>query len=590
MPIHVLPPDVAAKIAAGEVVERPASVVKELVENAIDAGARSVRIEARDGGRRLIRVSDDGSGIPADEVPTAFARHATSKLTCVEDLERITTLGFRGEALASIAAVSRLTLVSRPATQPAGTEIRFEGGQQMALRPRGAPTGTTVTVENLFYNVPARLKFLKAPATEAGHIHRVVTNYALAYPELRLHLIIDQRVVLQTSGDGDLLGVLVEVLGLETARQMVEIRYQKSEGSPQTPAVNVTGYVGVPSLHRAQRDRLTFFVNRRWVQDRALGAAVTQAYHTFLPVGRHPIAVINVSLDPADVDVNVHPTKSEVKFRNQHQVFTAVQKAVRSTLMGNLPVPHIGGTFQPGPAHEAGTAQSEAERWRHLVAGRGHGATQLGFEAQRTLPDDGLKSFRPDTEGLPLLRVVGQVAQTYIVAEGPDGLYLVDQHAAHERVLYEQMQASRATAQFATQQLLEPATLELSPAQAAVLEAEAETLAQIGFDIEPFGGTTYRLRAIPGILLQTDPARAVADILSELAEGAVPLSRESDERLIVTVCKRAAIKAGQTLSMQEMQDLIHNLERCSAPRTCPHGRPTMLHLSAAQLAREFGRL
>jgi DNA mismatch repair protein MutL len=591
MSIHVLPPEVAAKIAAGEVVERPASVVKELVENAIDAGARTIRVEAREGGRHLIRVSDDGNGIPADEVPVAFARHATSKLSCVEDLERITTLGFRGEALASIAAVSRLSLISRPDSHPAGAEIRFEGGEQVSLGPKGAPTGTTVTVENLFYNVPARLKFLKAPATEGGHIHRVVVNYALAYPELRFHLTLDQRVAFQTSGDGELHSVLVEVMGLEIARQMVEISSQPPAGGPQPPAaISVSGYVGIPSLHRAQRDRLMFFVNRRWVSDRSLGAAVTQAYHTFLPVGRYPVAVINVMLDPADVDVNVHPTKSEVKFRDQRQVFSVVQKSVRSTVVSAAPVPRIGTGFGSSPAHDSAIAPEEAERWRRLAPGGGRSATQLGFEAQRTLPDDEATSFRPAAGGLPLLRVIGQVAQTYVVAEGPDGLYLVDQHAAHERVLYERMQADRVGAKVASQQLLEPVTVELTPAQAAILEAEAETLTEIGFDIEPFGGATYRLRAVPEILLKTDPAMALADILGELAEGAVPLSRQSDERLIVTVCKRAAVKAGQTLSMQEMQDLIHKLERCSAPRTCPHGRPTMIHLSAAQLAREFGRV
>jgi len=596
--IHVLPPEVAAKIAAGEVVERPASVVKELVENAIDAGARTVRVEAREGGRRLIRVSDDGNGIPADELPVAFARHATSKLTCVEDLERITTLGFRGEALASIAAVSRLSLISRLASQPAGAEIRFEGGKQASLGPKGAPTGTTVTVENLFYNVPARLKFLKAPATEAGHIHRVVANYALAYPELRFHLTLDQRVAFQTGGDGDLHSVLVEVMGLETARQMVEINPQPPAPSSQPPtagsqppaAISVSGYIGIPSLHRAQRDYLKFFVNRRWVGDRSLGAAVTQAYHTFLPVGRYPVAVVNVTLDPADVDVNVHPTKSEVKFRDQRQVFSIVQKSVRSTVVSAAPVPQIGSGFGPSPARDSVVAPEEAERWRRLVPGGGRSASQLGFEAQRTLPDDEATSFQPTSGGLPLLRVVGQVAQIYVVAEGPDGLYLVDQHAAHERVLYEQMQADRVGAKVAAQQLLEAVTVDLSPAEAAVLEAEAKTLAEIGFDVEPFGGTTYRLRTIPEILLKTDPGTALADILSELAEGAVPLSRESDERLIVTVCKRAAVKAGQTLSMQEMHDLIQKLERCSAPRTCPHGRPTMIHLSAAQLAREFGRV
>jgi DNA mismatch repair protein MutL len=588
MPIHVLPPEVAAKIAAGEVVERPASVVKELLENAIDAGARTIRVEARDGGRRLIRVSDDGSGIPGDEVPVAFARHATSKLTALEDLEHITTLGFRGEALASIAAVSRLSLVSRLRSQPGGTEIRFEGGKQISLAPRGAPAGTTVTVENLFHNVPARMKFLKAPATEGGHIHQVVTNYALAYPELRLHLTLDGRVAFQTAGSGDLYDVLVEVMGLEFARQMIEIEPTAPEAGSQSPTIGVNGYVGMPSLHRSRGDRLMFFVNRRWVQDRSLAVAVSQAYHTFLPIGRYPVAVIGVSIDPAEVDVNVHPTKSEVKFRDPHRIFSQVQKAVRSTVADAAPVPSIGARFGSSPAHDLSSAGDESGRWRQLAARRGD--SQLAFEAQRTLPADEFSRLQPSDEGLPLLRVVGQVAQTYIIAEGPDGLYLVDQHAAHERVLYEQLQASRAAAQTAAQQLLEALTIELSPAQAAILESETETLKQVGFEIEPFGATTYRLRAVPQMLLKSEPTSALADILNELAEGAVPLSRQSDERLIITVCKRAAVKAGQTLSLQEMQDLIHNLERCTAPRTCPHGRPTMIHLSAAQLAREFGRL
>jgi DNA mismatch repair protein MutL len=460
----------------------------------------------------------------------------------------------------------------------------LEGGRQVSLAPKGAPIGTTVTVENLFYNVPARLKFLKAPATEAGHIHRIVVNYALAYPELRFHLILDQRVAFQSSGGGDLHDVLVEIMGLETARQMVPIE------ASEAGEVGVSGYVGLPSLHRARGDQLTFFVNRRWIQDRSLAVAVTQAYHTFLPIGRYPAAVVGVRLNPADVDVNVHPTKSEVKFRDPQRVFSAVQKAVRSTVKAMAPVPSIGGGARPSPAHDWAPAGEETERWRHAARGGGQIDAQLAFEAQRTLPDDGSRAFQPAGEGLPLLRVVGQVAQMYIIAEGPDGLYLVDQHAAHERVLYEQLQAGRAGAQRAVQQLLEPATVELTPAQAAVLEAEAGTLVEIGFDLEPFGGTTYRLRAVPEMLRKSDPAGALSDILGELAEGAVPLAREADERLMVTVCKRAAVKAGQTLSMQEMQDLIHQLERCAAPRTCPHGRPTMVHLSAAQLAREFGRL
>ena len=625
MPIQVLPTDVAAKIAAGEVVERPASVVKELVENSIDAAACSIRIEARDGGKRLIRISDDGKGIPADEIPLAFARHATSKLTSIEDLEHMATLGFRGEALASVAAVSRLTLVSREidrlpgptpagngATSPvlAGTQIQIEGGHQVRMGEQAAPPGTTVTVENLFYNVPARLKFLKAPATEAGHIHRVVVRYALAYPEVRFHLTLNRRVALQTGGSGRLYDVLVEVFGLEAACQLVEIGSQSpatdrsassaAEGTGSRQAaptrqqnstvaggvlpIEAGGYVSTPSLHRAQRDQIIFFVNRRWVQDRSLAAAVTQAYHTLLPIGRHPVAVINVTLDPADVDVNVHPTKSEVKFRDQRAVFAAVQRAVRNTVIAAAQPPSVGtGSGPDWAGNRSGAGRSPGDAWNRQQS------SQFGFEAYRTLTGDGTDDSASATDGLPVLRVVGQVAQTYIIAEGPDGLYMVDQHAAHERVLYEQLQAARTAAAVAVQQLLHPVTLELSPGQAAVMEAEADMLSEIGFEIEPFGGFSYRVRAVPEMLKDADTATALADILAELAEGAVPLSRQSDERLIITVCKRAAIKAGRILSAPEMQALMHDLEQCHAPRTCPHGRPTMVHLSAAQLAREFGR-
>jgi DNA mismatch repair protein MutL len=581
MPIHVLPPEVAAKIAAGEVVERPASVVKELIENAIDAGAHSIRVEVRDGGQRLIRVTDDGCGIPRDELPLAFARHATSKLTSIEDLERIQTLGFRGEALASIAAVSRLTMVSRTADADAGALIRIEGGQQVRLGEQGTPPGTTIAVENLFYNVPARLKFLKAPATEAGHVHRVVTRCALAFPEIRFHLKLNERVALQTSGNGSLYDVLLEVLGLETCRQMAEMTDDLT-AHPDTRSsqvmIRVTGYVGMPSVHHPQRDHIMLFVNRRWVQDRLLATAVVQAYHTLLPTGRYPVAVINVSLDPAEVDVNVHPTKSEVKFRDPQAVFAAVQKAVRATVVAASQPPQV--RLAGGAIAGSGDYRKPAD-WQQL--------SHFGFEVQRTLPAEGQSGDVAVGSGLPMLRVLGQLAQTYVIAEGPDGLYLIDQHAAHERVLYEQLQAQQVASSVPVQQLLEPTILELTPAQAAVLEAEAGILARVGFDVEPFGGYTYRLRAVPHILLPSDPAIALSDILAELAEGAVPLSRQSEDRVMTTVCKRAAIKAGQTLSLRETQELIHDLEKCQSPRTCPHGRPTMLHLSAAQLAREFGR-
>lgn len=579
MPIQVLPPEVAAKIAAGEVVERPASVVKELIENAIDADARQIRIEVREGGRRLIRVTDNGIGISHEELPLAFARHATSKLRTLEDLERIRTLGFRGEALASIAAVSRVTMMSRQVDSPSGALIHIEGGVQMRQTKVGMAPGTAVTVENLFYNVPARLKFLKAPATEAGHIHRVVTRYAMAFPEIRFHLKIDERNVLQTSGDGSLYNVLLELFGPETCRQLLALPEQVLEESGASSRVQVSGYAGAPTLHHAQRDHITLFVNRRWIQDRLLSTAIIQAYHTMLPTGRYPMTVVNVTLDPSEVDVNMHPAKNEVKFRDQHAVFRVVQQAVRRALLENSSISTA--TLRSERIALSAAPLTPETGWRQLA--------HFGFEVQRTLSSTDAEEASSQAR-LPVLRVLGQLALTYIIAEGPDGLYLIDQHAAHERVLFEEVKRQCAADSVSMQQLLPPLLLELTPGQAAILEAERATLIQIGFEIESFGGYTYRLRAVPEILASCDPATALNDILSELAEGGVPLAHRADERVITTVCKCAAIKAGQALSLREMHELVHRLEQCEAPRTCPHGRPTMLYLSAAQLAREFGRL
>ncbi len=576
MPIRVLPPEVAGKIAAGEVVERPASVVKELVENSIDAGATDIRVEIRAGGRRFIRVADNGCGIPAEEAPLAFARHATSKLTDVADLDRITTLGFRGEALASIAAVSRVTLLTRPRDRAMGRYLQVEGGRIVRQEGRGCPAGTVVTVEHLFQNVPARLKFLRRPQTEAGHIHTIIANYALAFPHIRFRLTNDGRQTFQSTGSGQLGDVLIAVYGLEVAERMLAV-----EG--EDDGLRVWGYVGEPALHRANRRYITLFVNRRWIQDRSLAHAVAQAYHTLLPVGRHPLAVILLEMDPAEVDVNVHPTKREVKFRDGRRVFNAVQKAVRRTLVEHTPIPEV--------VHTPRTWAS-AERWSRrqslLRAGQGEISRQMAMEIYRTADPD----KEPGHVGpvrLPLLRVIGQVGQTYIVAEGPQGMYLIDQHAAHERVLYEQMRAQQQEEKVASQTLLEPLPLNLDPLLAALLAEQLPLLNRLGFQIEPFGGTDYLLRAVPTILEDADPRDALVDILDLLRRGDDPLAAQAEERLIAAVCKRAAVKAGQTLSMEEMQQLVRRLEQCESPRTCPHGRPTVLHFSVEQLEKEFGR-
>ncbi|HEY76254.1 MAG TPA: DNA mismatch repair endonuclease MutL [Thermoflexia bacterium] len=571
MGIHVLPPEVASQIAAGEVVERPSSVVKELVENSIDAGARDVRVEVRRGGKIFIRVTDDGCGIPAAEVELAFHRHATSKLASADDLQRIATLGFRGEALASIAAVSRVTMVTRAAGEEVGTLIRLEGGRVIDRRSSGRPPGTTVTVEDLFFNVPARRKFLRSDLTERRHIDAWLTRYALAYPHLRFTVVHDGRETFRSPGNGRVREVLVAVFGPEVGSALLEI----PEEAGVDGRIRVSGFVSPPSIHRANRGHITLFVNGRWVQDARLTYAVIQAYHTLLPTGRYPVAVVQIDLPPEEVDVNVHPAKVEVRFRDADGVFRAVQRAVRRAVVGGAPVPSVS---PPTPARWA-------ERDRSTVA---HRLVEVPRAEPAAVPlQPSLEpSVRPG--GLPPLRVIGQVGGTYIVAEGPDGLYLIDQHAAHERVLYEEMMARREEG-VPSQRLLEPAMVEVGPEVAPLVEARLETLARLGLEVEPFGGNHFLVRSLPAVLAHARPAEVLLEVAEALGEARSPVEQEVEEAIVRGICKRAAVKAGQVLTREEMEALIRSLERCTSPRTCPHGRPTMIRITAEQLAREFGR-
>lgn len=614
MPIRVLPPEVASRIAAGEVVERPASVVKELVENSLDAGATEIRVEIREGGRRLIRVVDNGCGIPVAEVALAFHRHATSKLASANDLDHITTLGFRGEALASIASVSQLTMLTRAADEAVGTQIRVEGGLVVGQEPRGGPPGTAVTVEHLFYNVPARLKFLRQPATEAGHVSAVVQQLALAFPERRFSLVSDGRLAFQSTGSGQLADVLVKVLGLETAKQMVPIgELQGDEASPTAPnAIRVRGYAGLPPLSRSNRSQILFFLNRRPIQDRTLTYAVTEAYRHRLMVGRFPVAVIAIEMDPTQVDVNVHPAKAEVRFRDERAVFRAVQRALQAVLAEHVPVPSVrpsGLTWSvPGWAQRretlvnAGQAQQEAMWWLPPAPASASKPAQPTPDRPPSPPlpsADAAEPSPPATPGtspgpearsaLPVLRVVGQMGATYIVAEGPEGMYLVDQHAAHERILFEQMMAQAAANRIPQQALLEPVPFEAGSLHAGLLAEHADTLAEVGFDLEPFGRDTWLVRAVPAVFAHADPRRALEEVLEGIADGRDLVGDSRRAALIALICKRAAIKGGQVLSMEEMRQLIRQLEACQTPTACPHGRPTMLVLSTDQLEREFGR-
>ncbi|MCP4536331.1 MAG: DNA mismatch repair endonuclease MutL [Chloroflexi bacterium] len=589
MPIRVLSEAVASQIAAGEVVERPSSVVKELVENSIDAGARDVRVEARAGGKRLIRVTDDGCGVPTAEAEIAFHRHSTSKLISADDLSRITTLGFRGEALASISSVSHVTFVTRSADEAVGVLLRMEGGRTITRQESGRPPGTAVTVEELFFNVPARLKFLRTERTERRHIDAWLTRYAMAYPGVRFTLSHDGKTVFQSPGTDRLRDVLVAVYGLEVGAALLEVA---SEDQSVASDIGVTGFVSPPSLHRANRTYITLFVNGRWVQDARVTYAIVQAYHTLLPTGRYPLGVVMVRMPPADVDVNVHPAKSEVRFRDGDVVFRAVQRAVRHTLIQRSPVPVAARSPTAWPMSSGQWREDVRERGREQLAGLRPqvAGEQLRFEENP--PDVGAENggaLVPSAERLPLLRVVGQLGSTYIIAEGPGGMYLVDQHAAHERVLFERLLAEREGAKVASQALLEPLPVELAPEATGLLEEHLETLSSLGFQLEPFGGTTMLVRSLPALVADMPPRQVLEDVAAALEAGNMPLASTVEEAVARRVCKRAAIKAGQVMAQAEMEELIRTLEQCVSPRTCPHGRPTMIHLSVDQLAHEFGR-
>ncbi|MFO8010049.1 MAG: DNA mismatch repair endonuclease MutL [Dehalococcoidia bacterium] len=568
MPIQTLPPIVVSKIAAGEVVERPSSVVKELIENSLDSGATQISIEVKGGGKDLIRVSDNGSGIAEGEIELAFHRHATSKISSEADIENLSTLGFRGEALPTIASVSDVSLITRNAGDVAGTSLKLESGVIKSRSKQGAPPGTTVTVTNLFQNVPARLKFLKSTSTESGHISHMVTQYSMAYPEVKLELLINGRTTLRSPGNGSLKDVLVEAYGLDIAESMIELSH---EGLLEGHSVRLSGFVSPPTVSRSNRNYLSFFVNRRWVQSRMLNYSAEEAYRGMLISGKHPVVVLNIFIPSSEVDVNVHPTKREVKFRDEGTIFTTVQKAVREALIGKPVVPAINERTQltsnaiPSPIPLPETA-------RHTP-----------YQARQALTE---VSRGEVSTHLPILRIIGQFHGTYILAEGPDGLFLIDQHAAHERVLFEKVRRQQADSNIEVQGLLEPVSVDLTASQAEVISTHLDELRESGFDIEQFGERTYLLRAIPAFLSRQEIVPFLLETIDFLDDL---LTSSTMERIAASLACHGAIKARQALSLQEMEQLLRELEETASPRTCPHGRPSIISLDLSRLEREFGR-
>ena len=655
--IQVLSDLLANKIAAGEVVERPASVIKELLENAIDAGSTEIVVEVEQGGLDLIKVSDNGIGMESEDALVAFERHATSKIRTEKDLFKIRTLGFRGEALPSIASVARVEIKTRTAEANEGTLVKIEGGKLVTHGVVAAKKGTEFAVRDLFFNTPARLKYLKSIQTEVGHMIDYVNRLAFAHPNISFRMYTNGRQVLHTPGDGKLLHVVAAIYGGDTARQMLEIEHE-------TYDYKIVGAVGFPELNRANRNHCTFIVNGRYIKSYQLLNAVQAAYHTRLPINRFPVCVISLELDPTLVDVNVHPNKLEVRFSEEKDVMHAVQSAVEKALQTQTFIPkataksfddapkeksqQVSFDFQTPPSQPAAPVTSmpgsNGPKYKeHLPQGgslvretplpkefttrreapvrqqidAAMGAYQANVEKARDAapvtasasaptptpapaatsapPEQVAPTPEPQSPGerpnVPQFRPVAQALGMYVIAQDDTGLYLIDQHAAHEKVLYEKFTRKLEQREIQPLQLLVPYTFELTASEAVVLEQKMPFLADAQIEVERFGGTTFLVRSVPDIWEGLETQSLLQELIDELLqEGSTPDTRKLIEAKVIMKACKSAIKANQWLSMPEMVALCDQLRELANPFTCPHGRPIIIHMSTYDLEKQFKRV
>jgi DNA mismatch repair protein MutL len=584
--IRILPDILSNKIAAGEVVERPAAVVKELVENAIDAGGRRIVVEIEAGGPRLIRVSDDGAGMDRDDTLLALERYATSKIVNDADLFAIRTLGFRGEALPSIASVSRLTLVSRPADQPAGTEVRVDGGRILKVTETGAPPGTMVTVKDLFFNTPARRKFLKTVSTEMGHIGDCLASLALGHPEIDFRLSHNGKTTRRWPAVSDPVDRVADVLGRALLDKLFPLALQSD-------AAVVSGWVASPKVNRSNSRGVHLLVNGRHVKARALLHAVMQGYRQRLMKGQFPVAVCQVRVPADQVDVNVHPTKHEVRFARQREVHGVVAGAVAAALDQADRRQRPGPTreVQPGAPLPPGVAERTVNFRPHPFDTRQSSPAMAGPESYPSPAKTPPRQEKLWHQGqFARLNIIGQFRRTYILCESEDGLVLIDQHAAHERIYYEQLLQRGKTANAAAQKLLIPETIDLSHREAALLQDLLTVLAPLGFDIEPFGGTTFAIKAAPVMLLQGELGPVIREILEKALTAGSTAAPETvlDDSVKIMAC-HGAIRAHQTLDTRQIRRLLQQMDECANPSHCPHGRPTWIRWTEKELEKAFGR-
>jgi DNA mismatch repair protein MutL len=661
--VRILPEAVANRIAAGEVVERPASVVKELVENAIDAGASEVRVEAEAGGKRMIRVSDNGCGMAHDDALLAFERHATSKLRTSDDLLSIATLGFRGEALPSIASVSRLLLETCTAEEEEGTRIEFAGGKLIGVKPMGAPIGTTVGVADLFYCVPARRKFLKSESTELGHIASLVTHYALAHPGRHFVLKTPTQEIVNVPAAANLADRVYQLFGRQALDELLElptataplraaITEPEIESSERAAQLSVSGFVSRPEVQRANRNSIYIFVNRRLVRDRVILHAIHEAYRNLMPNAVFPSVLLFLDLPAEEVDVNVHPAKIEVRFRHPAFVHDFARDVIRQALVAAKPIPNFPQSPACAPAAQSTPESAEAFRAAAGVAGdaAASGVPRAVIPPLGPLGDAGLaeefqlsvapaeplpqrfefgapgnpatataaalgafgaeaavqsaifaEHFREaaaqrvdvpaNAQSIGALKPLGQVNSSFIVAVNGEGLWIIDQHVAHERILFEQHLKARREGALTGQRLLVPIVAELSPGQLAIFERIAEELAANGFDAAMMGPRTVAIQAAPAGIASADAERLLLEILDGIEREDAAISIDSLQAKIAasTAC-RAAIKINMALDQTKMEWLLDELARTEAPMSCPHGRPIVLRYSMREIERAFHRI
>jgi DNA mismatch repair protein MutL len=584
--VQTLPEEVINQIAAGEVIERPASVVKELLENALDAQAHHIKVVVQGGGIELIQVDDEGMGMDAEDAVHCLQRHATSKLRTLADLEQLRSMGFRGEALPSIGAVSHLQMVTRCAEEVAGRRVLMAGGDLIGVEACGAPLGTSLRVSDLFFNTPARLKFLKSPVTEASHIVQCFTNLALTAPDVHMTLHLNGRLHTQAPPASSLGARLDLIFGAGFQDNLLALE-------ATVDGLQVQGFIAKATFHRATRRQQLFFVNARPVHNRALSHALYEAYRTLLPRDRHPVAFLFLTLPPGDVDVNVHPAKLEVRFRQEQRLYDHLRRLLQQRLQESV-------NGMPCAAETAPLAMP-AERAVPLLW---HPSVPLPSPAPATTAppaaeqDLGLYAGYP-AQGQTILagRPLAQLHETYILVQYPDGVFIVDQHAAHERVVYERLLAQQPHSDAAAQRLLFPVTLDLAGTDADWLEASLPHLASLGFTLEPFGGSTYRLHSVPALLAERDYTAALMDVLEVLrtpsmdAEPSEVISGISSvwQRLLTAMACHGAIRAGQRLQDEEMRMLLQNLAETPRPFTCPHGRPVLLNVALAEIEKKFLR-